>query len=232
MESALANTPPVLEVLGLSKSFNDQHVLNSISLSVRPGERLALTGPSGSGKSTLLNCISGLVRPDAGCVRIAGTQTTGLAMEPHAAVMRRHTGSIFQFFHLLPTLTVLENIAFPLMLLGTAREHREEKARHFLARVGLSAKVDSMPHELSGGEMQRVAIGRALIHNPNLLLADEPTGNLDSKNSATILDLLSELTAENGTALVMVTHSRDAAAICHRNVSILDGQLVDTPPLN
>jgi predicted ABC-type transport system involved in lysophospholipase L1 biosynthesis ATPase subunit len=118
------------------------------------------------------------------------------------------------------------------MLLGTAREQREEKARHYLARVGLTAKVDSMPHELSGGEMQRVAIGRALIHNPNLLLADEPTGNLDSKNSTTILDLLSELTAENGTALVMVTHSREAAAICHRNVSILDGRLVDTPPLN
>jgi ABC-type lipoprotein export system ATPase subunit len=232
METVPAEIPPVLEVRDLSKSFNDQHVLKSISLSVHPGERLALTGPSGSGKSTLLNCISGLVSPDAGHVRIAGQQTTGLPLESHAAVMRRHTGSIFQFFHLLPTLTVLENVAFPLMLLGTPREQREEQARRYLARVGLSAKNASLPHELSGGEMQRVAIGRALIHHPSLLLADEPTGNLDSKNSATILDLLSELTAENGTALVMVTHSRDAAAICHRNVSILDGQLVDASPLN
>jgi putative ABC transport system ATP-binding protein len=230
MERVAEETLPVLEVRDLSKSFNDQQVLNAISLAVRPGERLALTGPSGSGKSTLLNCISGLVHPDAGCVRIAGTQTTGLSLESHAAVMRQHTGSIFQFFHLLPTLTVLENVAFPLMLLGAPREKQEEEAHRYLKRVGLSAKTSSLPHELSGGEMQRVAIGRALIHNPSLLLADEPTGNLDSKNSATILELLSELTGENGTALVMVTHSRDAAAICHRNVSILDGRLVDTAP--
>lgn len=231
METVPAESPPALEVSGLSKAFNGQPVLASVSLTVRAGERLALTGPSGSGKSTLLNCVSGLIRPEAGCVRIAGTQTTGLPADKHAAVMREHTGSIFQFFHLLPTLTVLENVAFPLMLLGASLERREDDAQRYLKRVGLSAKADALPHQLSGGEMQRVAIGRALIHKPRLLLADEPTGNLDSKNSRTILELLSQLTGEDGTALVMVTHSRDAAAICHRNVSILDGCLIDAEPL-
>jgi putative ABC transport system ATP-binding protein len=228
MNPSAHDTRPVLEVSDLSKSFNGQRVLNSVTLNVHRGERLALTGPSGSGKSTLLNCVSGLINPDSGQVSIAGARMTGLSLESRAATMREHTGSIFQFFHLLPTLNVIENVAFPLMLLGTPRQQREDAASKYLARVGLSNKAASMPHELSGGEMQRVAIGRALIHNPSLLLADEPTGNLDSRNSATILDLLTELTGENGTALVMVTHSREAAAICHRNLCILDGCLVDS----
>ena len=219
-------TAAVLEVSAVSKAYGDRPVLRAVSFQLASGERLALTGPSGSGKTTLLNCLGGVDRPDSGSIRLHGESLEHLSSDQLARVRRRRVGTIFQFFHLLPTLTAAENIEFPLQLNGVALAERQRRVKELLERVGLMARSDALPSQLSGGEMQRVAIARALVHRPDLILADEPTGNLDSANGDNILRLLEELSDETGTALVLVTHSAEAARICHRVIQMRDGAIV------
>jgi ABC-type lipoprotein export system ATPase subunit len=217
--------PAAIECRLVSKQYDLRPVLREVSLQVAPGERLALTGPSGSGKTTLLNCLGGIDRPDSGEILIGGELITQMQGSELADLRRRKLGNIFQFFHLLPTLSVRENVEFPLVLLGVEASERAKRAQALLDRVHVGHRADAFPAQLSGGEMQRTAIARALIHGPAVLLADEPTGNLDSANGANILALLSELTDETKTALVLVTHSAEATAICHRIVQMRDGSL-------
>lgn len=218
--------PLVLDVASVSKSYADRMVLRSVSFQLAPGERLALTGPSGSGKTTLLNCLGGVDRPDSGSIRLHGDSLENLSSDQLARVRRRRIGTIFQFFHLLPTLTAAENIEFPLQLNGVSVVDRRLQVNELLERVGLMPRSHALPSQLSGGEMQRVAIARALVHRPDLILADEPTGNLDSANGDNILRLLEELSGETGIALVLVTHSIEAARICHRVIQMRDGSIV------
>jgi ABC-type lipoprotein export system ATPase subunit len=217
---------PVLSVAALVKNYGARRVLDDVSFMVGPGERVALTGPSGSGKTTLLNCLGGVDRPDAGAITIRGSPVHALDSMSLARMRRVEIGTIFQFFHLLPTLTAAENIEIPLQLIAVPAVERAARVAAALDRVGLSSRAAALPGQLSGGEQQRVAIARALIHRPRLVLADEPTGNLDSANGANILALLRELSDETGTALVLVTHSEEAAAICHRRINLRDGRIV------
>jgi ABC-type lipoprotein export system ATPase subunit len=215
-----------LAVAGVIKNYGARRVLDDVSFTVGGGERVALTGPSGSGKTTLLNCLGGVDRPDAGAISVRGAPVHALDSVALARLRRLEIGTIFQFFHLLPTLTAAENIEIPLQLITVPAAERAVRVAAALDRVGLSSRSEALPGQLSGGEQQRVAIARALIHRPGLVLADEPTGNLDSANGANILALLRELSDETGTALVLVTHSEEAAAICHRRIQLRDGRIV------
>lgn len=221
--------PWVARVRKLCKSYGEAPVLRRVDLDLLAGERLALMGPSGSGKSTLLNCVGGVDRPDAGHIEVCGLSLETLSSDELAHVRRTQVGTIFQFFHLLPTLSAQENVEFPLHLMRTESRERDRRARELLERVGIAHRAHALPGELSGGEMQRVAIARALVHRPRLLLADEPTGNLDSVNGSRVLELLRELSDDTGTALLLVTHSLEAAAICHRQLHLSDGQIVGQP---
>lgn len=219
--------PALLEVQGAEKSYGRQRVLDGASLVLHRGQRVAIMGPSGSGKSTLLNCIAGLEELDAGEIRFKGTV---LGKDSKAAVTLLRRGeitSIFQFFHLLPTLRAWENVEFPLLLQGVAKDERRNRVQALLEEVGLTHRSDAWPSELSGGEMQRLAIARALITEPALILADEPTGSLDSKNSERILGMLMELTGRHHTSLLMVTHDAEAAEICQTILQMSDGRLLD-----
>ena len=217
---------PVLTVSAVGKSYGARTVLADITFSVAAGERIALTGPSGSGKTTLLNCLGGVDRPDTGAIVLHGDRIDTLPSDGLARLRRERVGTVFQFFHLLPTLSAAENVELPLQLTRIAAPERAARVAAALARVGLTARAAALPAQLSGGEQQRVAIARALVHRPALILADEPTGNLDSTNGENILRLLRELTDETHTALVLVTHSEDAAAICHRRIHLRDGRIV------
>ena len=218
-----ANTAVLLQASDVHHSYRERAVLAGVSLRIHRGERVALTGPSGSGKTTLLNLLGGVDRPKSGRIEFDGLCLNDLDGNGLAEVRRRHFGTVFQFFHLLPTLSASENVELPLQLLGVPAPERRTRVAALLERVGVAHRADAPPGELSGGEMQRIAIARALIHRPRLLLADEPTGNLDSRNGQRILELLRELSDETGTALVLVTHSREAAAICHREIRLRDG---------
>lgn len=199
--------------------------LSEVDLAVPAGEFTALVGPSGSGKSTLLNLIGGLDRPSSGEIRVNGL-SLGAATESELVRYRRErVGFIFQSFNLLPTLTALENVEAPLMLAEMPRRARSERAQALLESVGLGARMLHKPNELSGGEKQRVAIARALANRPLLLLADEPTGNLDSKTGRAVLDLLRGLLAAQGLTLIMVTHDPEIAAHAHRIVYLRDGRI-------
>jgi ABC-type lipoprotein export system ATPase subunit len=215
----------VLECRDVRKGYGGRTVLDGVGFRLEPGERLALVGPSGSGKTTLLNCLGGVDRPDSGSIRLHGEAMETLSSDGLARLRRRRVGTVFQFFHLLPTLTAAENIEFPLQLLGVAAGERGARVQYLLERVGVGHRAGALPSQLSGGEMQRVAIARALVHRPELLLADEPTGNLDTANGAKVLALLEELGDETGTALVMVTHSLAATRICHRVIHLRDGRV-------
>ncbi len=182
-------------------------------------------GPSGSGKSTLLNCVGGVDRPDEGSIVIAGEAIEGLNEEGLCRLRRKTVSTVFQFFHLLPTLSAYENVEFPLQLLGLSAGGRSERVKALLEEVGLSHRSDAMPHELSGGEMQRVAIARALAIRPRLILADEPTGNLDSATGGAILDLLESVSEKNRIAMLLVTHSSEVTRICCRTLHMRDGQI-------
>jgi ABC-type lipoprotein export system ATPase subunit len=215
----------VLRAVEVAKAYDARPVLAGVSLDLARGERLALTGPSGSGKTTLLNCLGGVDRHDSGSIELLGERLESLD-GPGLARLRRHrVGTIFQFFHLLPTLTATENVELPLQLVGVPAAQRPARVRALLERVGVAHRADALPSQLSGGEMQRVAIARALVHEPAVLLADEPTGNLDSANGARILALLRELSDERRVSLVLVTHSEEAAAICHRTIQLRDGRI-------
>lgn len=216
---------PLLAARRLTRSYGRRKVLDSVDLTIGSGERVALMGPSGSGKTTLLNCLSGLDRFDSGSIRVLGRELADLNEEKLAALRLHHLGSIFQFFHLLPTLTAFENVELPLMLLNRSPEQRRQRARELLARVGVDHRAGARPAQLSGGEMQRVAIARALAPEPAILLADEPTGNLDSQAGEAVLGLLREVSGEAGAALLLITHSREAASICERQLRIRDGRI-------
>ena len=205
----------MLSVRSLSKSFSgprNKTVLSGVSLDVGPGEYVAVMGESGSGKSTLLNLIAGLERPDSGSVALDGVDLTALDDDAITLVRRRNVGFVFQAFHVLPYLTVAQNVALPLMLAAVPDVQMNERVGHMLEAVGLAGFGASRPRELSGGETQRVAIARALVHQPKLVLADEPTGNLDAESAAQVLELLRRCVKDEGAAGILVTHSRQAAA--------------------
>ena len=199
--------------------------LRGLDLTIQQGEFIALVGPSGSGKSTLLNLLGGLDRPSAGELWLNGLPLHDANAEERTRHRKERVGFVFQSFNLLPRLTALENVAVPLMLAGVPRDHREENARVLLERMGLADRLDHFPAELSGGEQQRVAVARALIHQPDLILADEPTGNLDSVTGQAIMNLLRELNEEQGITLVVVTHDQDVADYADRIVRLRDGQI-------
>ncbi|HVB39539.1 MAG TPA: ABC transporter ATP-binding protein [Terriglobales bacterium] len=201
--------------------------VHQVSLSVAAGEFVALMGPSGCGKTTLLNLLGAMDLPTSGTVWLDGRNTSELDDNALTALRRQRVGFVFQAFHLLPTLTVAENIEMPLLLLRDL-DARAARIAALAERVGLGNKLRAFPGELSGGEMQRAAIARALIHRPRLVIADEPTGNLDSQSAARVLDLMAELSREAGAAVVMATHSRDAAAYASRVVHLRDGA-IDLP---
>jgi putative ABC transport system ATP-binding protein len=207
----------VLSARGLAKSYVDTPVFSGIDLDLAPGEIVALLGESGSGKSTLLNCLAGLDEADAGSITLAGQDLRVLNDEARSALRRKELGFIFQAFHLLPHLSVADNVALPLRLLG-----RQDDARvlQMLAAVGLDAFAARMPRQLSGGQLQRVAIARALVHRPRLVLADEPTGNLDARHAAEVLELLRQCTHEAGAACLLVTHSEVAAHAADRRLRL------------
>ena len=198
-------------------------VLRSVNLSVAAGQRIAITGPSGSGKTSLLLLLSGLERPASGRIAIDGTALGGMDADALADLRRDRIGIVFQSFHLLPSLSALDNVALPLQMANRPDAH--ERAAALLQRVGLGERQTHYPSQLSGGEQQRVAIARALVHRPRLLLADEPTGNLDDHTGEAIRELLFELNTEAGTTLVLVTHDPDFAARCDRVLRLHDGHL-------
>jgi putative ABC transport system ATP-binding protein len=201
--------------------------LAGISLDVARGEFVSVMGPSGSGKSTLLHVMGGLDRADGGDVWVDGQRLADLDDDAVTLLRRREIGFVFQFFNLLPTLTARENVALPLLLDGVPRREAERRGERMLERVGLLTRRQHRPHELSGGEMQRVAIARALVIEPSVLLADEPTGNLDSRTGGDILTLLAEAVGELGQTIVMVTHDPRAAACSSRVLRLRDGAVVD-----
>ena len=223
--------PPVIELTGITKHFSteevDTYALRGIDLEVRRGEFVAVTGPSGCGKSTLMAVLGLLTAFQQGRYRLAGRDVGTLNGDARATVRNQHIGFVFQSFNLIGDLTVLENVALPLKFRGgVSRSQREERARGALERVGLTQRLKHYPHQLSGGQQQRVAIARALVGEPDLILADEPTGNLDSENAATVMRLFEELHAA-GATLLMVSHDADLAARAQRIVHMLDGHIVD-----
>lgn len=203
--------------------------VNGVSLKIRAGEMVAIMGPSGSGKSTLLNLLGALDRPDSGEVWFEGRALSQLDDVARTLLRRERVGLVFQFFNLLPLLSALENVTAPLLLGGGPRAVAVRRAEELLERMGIAARRDHRPDELSGGEMQRVAIARALAPRPSLILADEPTGNLDSKSGAEVLDLLRAAALENGCSVVMVTHDTRAAAVTDRVLEFKDGCLQSEP---
>lgn len=222
--------PAVVDIKGLHKRFGpDREVLSGIDLRIEPGERVALLGESGVGKSTLLNLIAGLEVPDAGEILLGGEPVHALDEAAAARLRAREIGFVFQAFHLVPHLRLWQNVAIPLLLAGTHPSLAREKAEGFLDRVGLGNRTQALPRELSGGEQQRVALARALVHGPRLILADEPTGNLDPTSAARALALIGEQVVEQGAALLMVTHSDQAAAIAQRRLRLTSAGLSQEP---
>ena len=211
-----------LELDNLSKRYADTPVFSHVSLRVAPGEFVAIVGQSGVGKSTLLNCMAGLDSWDTGRVRLGGVDLGTLSDDQRALLRRQHVGFVFQAFHVLPHLDVAQNVALPLLLLGQhnderdERDNRDNRVRAMLDAVGLTGLGARLPQQLSGGQLQRVAIARALVHRPRLLLADEPTGNLDPTTAGVVMDALIAQTREHGASLVLVTHSEAAAARADR----------------
>ena len=224
---------PAVELEDLRKSYQEgdgeHRVLDGARAVVHVGEKVAVLGPSGSGKSTLLNVVSGIDLPDSGAVRVEGTDLTALSERERTLFRRRRLGFVFQFFNLVPTLTVLENLLLPVELKGAVDEADEARARTLLAEVGLADRADTFPDRLSGGEQQRVAVARALVHKPALILADEPTGNLDEDTGQRVTDLLDDLVRTHGRTLVVVTHSRELAARMDRVLRLDHGTLVEHP---
>jgi putative ABC transport system ATP-binding protein len=219
----------MLELKRVSKKYiegkSEHIVLNNLNLSVKEGEIIILFGKSGSGKSTLLNIISGIDTPDSGNVLIGGADITRLDEKERTLIRRNKIGFIFQFFNLIPTLTVKENLLLPLELSEIKNE--EEKINSILSELELLERSNTYPDKLSGGEQQRIAIARALIHDPDIILADEPTGNLDYETSLQIIDLLDRVVKKEGKTMIMVTHSRDVIGLADRIFSLREGRLKD-----
>jgi putative ABC transport system ATP-binding protein len=224
----------IIEAVGVTKSFaiGPMHVdaVRGIDLTIEQGEMLAIIGPSGSGKSTLLNLLGAIETPTTGKVMFEGTDVSSFNDTERTLLRRRRIGFIFQAFNLLPTLTALENAALPLELDGISEAVAQERARACLELVGIAERADHFPTRMSGGEQQRVAVARALVIEPALVLADEPTGNLDSVNSARVMGLLRDLVDTRGQTVVIVTHDNDIAASADRAVRVRDGLLEEVSP--
>lgn len=220
--------PAIIRLAEVSKTVpsgaGQLTILHPTTFDVRRGEVMAIVGPSGSGKSTMLGLIAGLDAPTTGTVTIEGTEISSLGEDALAALRGRHIGFVFQSFHLIPALTAIENVALPLEIAGVRGAMK--RARALLADVGLAEREDHYPAQLSGGEQQRVAIARAFANHPSILLADEPTGNLDSATGRQIIDLLIALNTTEGTTLVLVTHDRDLASLAGRQIELADGRIV------
>lgn len=223
--------PPLVEVAGLTKVYlvenREVAALQGVDLTLPRGEFLAIIGRSGCGKSTLLNLLGGLDQASGGSLKVAGQEISKLDDNGLTRYRRDTVGIVFQFFNLMPLLTAEENAALPALLAGKPKAPTLERARHLLKAVGLGHRLRQQASLLSGGEMQRVAVARALINDPELLLADEPTGNLDSHSAETVLNALSELARSEGKTVVMVTHSREAAQIAHLTREMRDGKFVE-----
>ncbi len=219
----------MIKLEALSKSFRTEEVetiaLNKVDMEVKEGEFVAIMGPSGCGKSTLLNIIGLLDNPTSGRYFLMGKEVGQLKERDRTKVRRGNIGFVFQSFNLIDELNVFENVELPLTYLNVKASERKERVNEILKRVGLSHRIKHFPQQLSGGQQQRVAIARAVVSNPHLILADEPTGNLDSKNGAEVMQLLTDLNAE-GTTIVMVTHSKHDAGMVHRIVNLFDGSIV------
>ncbi|HJM49058.1 MAG TPA: ABC transporter ATP-binding protein [Alphaproteobacteria bacterium] len=212
--------------LTLASAAGAVNILRGVDLAVAPGETLGVVGPSGSGKSTLMSVIAGLERPTSGSVSVAGRRLAALSEDELALFRREHVGIVFQSFHLIPTMTAIENVAIPLELAGRPEAFTEAGA--MLGRVGLESRLGHYPSQLSGGEQQRVALARAFAGGPELVLADEPTGNLDSETGAAIVELMFDIQERDGSTLLLITHDDAVAARCGRIVQMNDGRLLDS----
>lgn len=229
-ENSHPNQGALVELENLSKTFQEgetqRTVLNSVTLTFASGEFIVLLGNSGSGKSTLLNLISGIDQPSTGTIRINGSAITDMSERSRTLLRRDQIGFVFQFFNLIPTLTVLENITLPQELAGQSPQAAQTSALRLLEQVGLRDRKDTFPDKLSGGQQQRVAIARALAHDPQLVLADEPTGNLDEETGETVLQLLVDLTRKTHKTLIMATHNPEIARLADRVLRVQDGHLL------
>lgn len=220
-----ADLDEALSIRNLKKSYGSTKVLWDVCLTVSAGERVALMGRSGSGKSTLLNCICGIEPFEKGEIVVAGKRLRDLPKPELEQLRRDDIGYVFQTFHLLPTLTALENVEFPGQLVGMSATERHERANNLLALVGMEHRKDHFPSALSGGERQRIALARSVMNRPRLILADEPTGSLDSASGERVLDLMAQISEESDIAVLLVTHDSESTRICDRIVTIEDGQI-------
>lgn len=224
----LLKVSPMIELQNIRKTYmqggNEIRALDGVDISIAKGEFVAIMGPSGSGKSTLLNVLGALDKPDAGTYHLEHDEIASMDDDASSDLRNRRIGFVFQSFHLLPRLTVLENVLLPQRYAASVDASAEQRARALLERIGLGARLDHLPGELSGGQLQRAAIARALLNQPALLLADEPTGNLDSKSAGDVLELLAELHA-NGQTMVLVTHDPNIAAKAQRTIHLKDGKV-------
>ena len=220
----------MIKLTGVNKIYRTDEIetqaLENVNLSVEKGDFLSVMGPSGCGKSTLLNIMGLLDTPTSGTVEIAGTDTTGMKDKQLAAFRNHNLGFVFQSFHLINTLNVIDNVELPLLYRKVSAKERHRLAEEVLAKVGMTHRMRHMPTQLSGGQCQRVAIARAIIGNPEIILADEPTGNLDSKMGAEVMEILQQLNREDGRTIVMVTHNEDQAKLTKRIVKFFDGRQI------
>ena len=215
-----------IEANGIQRHNGTLEVLKGVSISIEKGKMVAIIGKSGSGKSTLLHILGTLDAPDAGAISICGIPVTGLKSKALASLRSKHLGFVFQFHHLLPEFTALENIAMPALITGMNKKSAFKRAADLLGYLQLSARADHKPNQLSGGEQQRVAIGRALMNEPDVILADEPSGNLDTETSIQVHHLLRSITTDMGKSLVIVTHNADLAALSDKVYEMKDGLLI------
>jgi putative ABC transport system ATP-binding protein len=229
----MATREPIIRTEGLRRDFpmghETVHALDGVSLEVKPGEFLGVMGPSGSGKSTLLYLLGGLDRPTAGRIWVGDQELTALDENGLAAYRRQRVGFVFQFFHLVPTMTALENVEFPMLFARMPPAQRHDRAHRLLGQVGLADRMQHKPTELSGGEQQRVAIARSLANDPIIILADEPTGNLDSHTGAEVMAILAQLNQEQGRTIVVVSHDPAVVDFTSRGIHLLDGRITDAP---
>jgi predicted ABC-type transport system involved in lysophospholipase L1 biosynthesis ATPase subunit len=218
-------SPPAIMVNNVSKHFGSVTPVQNVTFTVEQGAFVTLLGPSGSGKSTLLGLIAGFEKPSQGTITLQGQDLSNRNEDELALIRRESVGFVFQAFHLIPTLSALENVAFPLYPVKISEEERQKRAMALLEQMGLSKRADHLPAKLSGGERQRVAIARALVNKPSVLFCDEPTGNLDSKTGKEILDLLITLNTTQGVTLFMVTHDQEIAKLSNRSLYMQDGEV-------
>lgn len=216
----------LIEAVGIERSFGTLQVLKGVSLTIEKGKMVAIVGKSGSGKSTLLHILGTLDAPDAGTVSVCGIGVAGLQSKALSALRSKHLGFVFQFHHLLPEFTAIENIAMPALISGVGKNQAMKRADELLGYLQLSERASHKPSQLSGGEQQRVAIGRALMNEPDIILADEPSGNLDTETSAQVHQLLRRITTDMGKSLVIVTHNAELAALSDHIYEMRDGLLI------